>query len=166
MLLHRPARRQSAPFTFPRAFFPLTLSPLLTQQSPSSGSDWSSETPCCFCLKNGTGGGGQKKGEFSKDPRGRPRNIHMLSDSCLRPFPLSTAREGSAGYKRRDPHPCYPPLAVPPSPFTVSAAVSTAATKTTNYCKTSQITFQLQPPQLRPVRKQRGWKQTHSQTQR
>lgn len=69
------------------------------------------------------------------------------------------ARQRSAGYKRRDPHPpcylsihtCTPnPLAVPDSPFTVSAAVSTTATKTTNYCKTSQITFQLTSSHCKP----------------
>lgn len=75
-------------------------------------------------LEKWDGWGGQKKGEFSKDPRGRPRNIHMLSDSCLRPFPLSTAREGSAGYKRRDPHPCYPPPSPSPLPHSQSVQQS------------------------------------------
>lgn len=86
----------------------------------------------------------------------------MLSDSCLSPFPLSMARERSACYNRRNLHPpCYPPthtftpnpLAIPPSPFRVGAAVSTAATKTTNYCKTSQITLQLISSHCHPINK-------------
>lgn len=39
----------------------------------------------------------------------------MLSDSCLNPFLLSMARERSAGYKRRDPH---PPCNTHPHTFT------------------------------------------------
>lgn len=89
-------------------FFPDSL-PLLIQQSPSFGSDCSSETPCCLCLKNRTSGGKKKKSRVFYRPLGRPRNIHMLSDSCLSPFPLTMVREGSAVYKRRDPHPPYYP---------------------------------------------------------
>lgn len=55
------------PLYLPQAFFPLTLYLFLVQQSPSSGFDCGSKTPCCFCLKNGMGGEA-KKGEFSKDP--------------------------------------------------------------------------------------------------
>lgn len=55
-------------------------------------------------------GGGNKKKRVFQRPPGRPHNIHMLSDSCLSLFPLLVARERSAGYKRRDPHPLwYPP---------------------------------------------------------
>lgn len=79
------------PFTFPRLFLSLSA-PFLVQQSPSSGSDCGSKTPCCFCLKNGMGrqvGVLKKKGRVSKDPSDCPRNIHMLSDSCLSRFPLA-----------------------------------------------------------------------------
>lgn len=67
LLLYQAARRQSAPFTFPRLFFLSLSTPFLVQQSPSSGSDCGSKTPCRFCLKNGMGGEAEK-GEFSKDP--------------------------------------------------------------------------------------------------
>ena len=72
-------------------FFSHSL-PLLIQQSPSSGSDCGSETPSCFSLKNRVGGR-QKKESFLKTP-GPPRNIQMLSDSCLSPFPLLMVRIG------------------------------------------------------------------------
>lgn len=110
-----------------------------------------------FCLKNGMGAGewgAAKKGLF-KRTLGCPWNIHMLSDSCLSPFLLSMARERSASYKRRYPHPpccTHPPAHFHPqsfcSPrFPIQCAPvspgSAAATKMSNYCKTSQIAVQL-----------------------
>ena len=86
------------------------------------------------------------------------------------------ASERSARYKRRGPTPTlltHPlthstpnPLAVPSSPFRASVAVSTAATKTTNYCKTSQITFQLTSSHCkpRPINKAGRRKHTHTHT--
>ncbi len=72
---------------------------------------------------------------FLKTPRLLP-NIHMLSDSCLQPlalvFPsLSGADRGGLQKEPSIPH------TKPPSPFKAPAT----ATKTTNYCKTSLITF-------------------------
>lgn len=78
---------------------------------------------------------------FLKTPRLLP-NIHMLSDSCLQPlalvFPsLSAASAGQteAGYKRSQPSRTTKP------PWLFKAPAT--ATKTTNYCKTSLITFQV-----------------------
>lgn len=144
-------RRQSALFTFHWLFF-LSLSP---PPHPT-------KLLLCVCWDQklhaaGGNGVGKRKKEKWRDrvfwgPLGLPQNIHMLSDSCLSPFPLWMVSKRSASHKRRDPHPPRNPTthtftpyptAFPNFPFTANAAVSTQATKTANYCKTSQITFQL-----------------------
>lgn len=71
LLLYQAARRQSAPFTFPR-LISLTLSPFSPNKAPPLALTVAQKTPCCFCLKNGMSVGGwgwaPRKGEFSKDP--------------------------------------------------------------------------------------------------
>lgn len=94
-------------------------------QSPSSSSDCGSQTPCCssawkMAWVRGEWGAAEK-GVF-KRTLGCPWNIHMLSDSCLSPFLLSMARERSASYKRRYPHPpccTHPQAHFHPQSFTL-----------------------------------------------
>lgn len=142
-------RRQSALFTFHWLFSSRSL-PLLIPQSSSSVSAGTSNS---MLLEMGWGKKRKKRSDgVFWGPMGLPQNIHMLSDSCLSPFPLWMGSKRSASYKRRDPHPprnptthtfTLYPTAFPNFPFTANAAVSTQPTKTANYCKTSQITFQL-----------------------
>lgn len=99
----------------------------------------------------------------------------MVSDSCLGPFPLSTARESSAGYKRRDPHPpCHPPTyTFTPTPLQSPIPHSEAVQQSPQQQRGQLITvkhlrllFNSLPATATQPCKQRGWKQTQNREQR
>lgn len=98
----------------------------------------------------------------------------MLSDSCLSPFPRSMARERSAGYKRRDPHPpCYPPIThSPPTPLQSPIPHSEPVQQSPKQQQRRLITvkhlrllFNSLPAIATQDHKQRGWKQTQNREQ-
>lgn len=65
LLLYRAAWQQSAPFTFPRLIFSLSLSPFSSNKAPPLGPTVAQKLHAASSWKMGWGA---KKGEFSKDP--------------------------------------------------------------------------------------------------
>lgn len=131
VLLYQTVRQQSASLT------PRPPSPVPSIVPPLEGFIWALKLHAACGEKRES-----EKKSFLKSS-GSPSWKHSHASSCLQPLLSASSSHSTGRGNQRNatkggtfthPHP-FPHL------HSVSAAASTAATKTTNYCKTSLITF-------------------------
>lgn len=126
-------------------------------QSPSSRSDYGSETPCCssaWKMAWVQGSGGCEKGSFQKNP-GLPLKHSHVKWQLPQPIPSLHGKREKCKLQKEVPTPTllYPPTSTFSPPFLLQSLLphsvctnfpsSTVATKMSNYCKTSHIAVQL-----------------------